>query len=150
MNWCPPGLGLPSISFQTVPSGPIVIRWFSTSVSFSAVNNSFFPCCPGHERLFIIFNSDSVVNSFSSVSMLFSVAEVSCSSHSEQSSSMSVIICAFSFITTLHKTPWDAFCLSFRDNKFRCRLIHWQTEMYSGQKDDSKQESVTAIFIRKY
>ena len=38
-----------------------------------------------------MFNCDPVVNSFSCVSMPFSVAEVPCSSHSEQSSSMSVI-----------------------------------------------------------
>ena len=41
--------------------------------------------------LFMIFNSDSVMNSFSCVSMPFLVAEVSCSSYTEQSSSMSVI-----------------------------------------------------------
>ena len=81
------------ISFQTVPSGPVSTRSFSTSISLSAVNDSndnFFPFCPGRERLFIIFNSDLVVNSVSWVSTLFSVAEISSSLHTEQSS-MSVV-----------------------------------------------------------
>ena len=53
------------------------------------------------KRLFIIFNSDSVVSSFSCVSMPFSVAKVSCSSHTEQSSSMSVIFFYNFFLKSL-------------------------------------------------
>ena len=42
-----PGLGLASISLQTVPSSPVSIRWFSTSGSPFVVNDNFFPFCPG-------------------------------------------------------------------------------------------------------
>ena len=59
-----PGLRLASISFQTVPMSPVSICWFFTSVLLFAINDNFFSFCPGCEYLFIIFNSDLVVNSF--------------------------------------------------------------------------------------
>ena len=51
-----PSLGLASISFQTVPSGPVSIRWRSSAVSLFVVNDNFFLFCPGLIRLQIVFH----------------------------------------------------------------------------------------------